>query len=144
MKKYLSFFLFVLLLGLPGQAATQSLFGRWLYVGFSYQGQIYPPLDSDLILHFEFTEDGLSHLEWSWTNSLMNCSRRAVYAHDKNIIDQWVVWSDPQNTSTCNKDPDMKVGSRSQTPYSLKDNSLYLELSLDGNPLFYILKKVAD
>lgn len=62
----------------------------------------------------------------------------------KNIIDQWVVWSNPQNAFECNKDPDMKIGSRSKTPYSNKENSLYLELSLDNKPLFYILKKVAD
>lgn len=134
----------MILLSPSGQAASQSLFGRWLYVGFSYEGQIYPPLDPDLVLHFEFTEDGLSHLEWSWINSLMSCSRRAVYAHDNNIIDQWVVWSNPQNAFECNKDPDMKIGSRSQTPYFIKENSLYLELSLDSKPLFYILKKVAD
>lgn len=145
MKKYLSCFSLVVLLSLSGQASTPSLFGRWLYVGFSYEGQTYPPLDPDLVLHFEFTPDGLSHLEWSWKNSLIStCSRRAVYAHDKNTIDQWVVWSNPQNASECNKDPDMKIGSRSQTPYSIRGNSLYLELSLDSKPLFYILKKVAD
>lgn len=131
----------MLLLSLQGLAAAQPLSGRWLYVGFSYQGQVYPPLDLDLVLHFEFTEDGRSKLEWSWQNSLATCSRWAIYASDKNTIDQWVVWSDPQNAPQCNTDPDMKVGSRSQTPYFIKNHTLYLELSLDGEPLFYILKK---
>lgn len=141
MKILFSIFTAVFFVNVRVHAGVNQLAGRWLYVGFIYHGQTYPPLDSDLNLYFEFTEDGRSKLEWSFKNSTSMCSRWALYENDAALIDQWVVWTDPQNAADCFKDPDMKIGSRSQTPYFIKDSRLYLELSLDGDPLFYILTK---
>lgn len=144
MKRYIFLFIAVFFFNLRIHAAANKIVGRWLYVGFIYQGQTYAPLDPDLVLYFEFTKDGYSKLEWSWKNSASTCARWALYANDEKTIDQWVVWSDPQNAPDCQKDPDMKIGSRSQIPYLAEDRLLYLEISLDSNPLFYILKKVTE
>lgn len=121
--------------------ASDRLLGRWLYTGFVYEGQMYPPLDPDLNLYFDFYVDGVSTLHWTWKNSASFCSRQALYVRGENFIEQWVVWVNPQNSARCQSDPDMKINSRSQTKYFIKEDQLYLELSLDNKPLYYMLTK---
>lgn len=124
--------------------AREEIIGRWLYVGFIYEGQQFQPLDPNLTLYFDFSEDKTSILQWSWSNTSEVCSRMAIYAYDHQQIDQWVVWLNPNNAGKCSSDPDMRLGSRSQTNYFIKNENLYLELSLDNKPLYYVLKKVSN
>ena len=140
MRKALALFIGLVIFSVH-LSAGEMILGRWLYTGFIYDGQEYAPLDPDLVLYFDFYPDGLSTLQWSWSNTTAFCSRQALYAQGKDIIEQWVVWVNPENSPRCQGDPDMKIGTRSQTKYFIKENQLYLELNLDGKPLYYKLTK---
>lgn len=143
MKKALILYLSLFLLSF-NLLASDRLLGRWLYTGFVYEGQQYPPLDPDLSLYFDFSADGVSTLHWTWKNTASFCSRQALYVRGENLIEQWVVWVNPQNSVRCQGDLDMKIDSRSQTKYFLKEDQLYLELSLDSKPLYYMLTKQSE
>lgn len=125
---------------LPSYAS--SLTGRWQYIGFIHEDHFFTPLDPDLILIFQFNNDGLSNLTWTWKGSSQYCSRNALYAYNLQSLIQLVVWVDPQNSSACQQDPDMILGRQSHTKYLIKNNHLYLELYLDNKPIYYVLEKI--
>lgn len=122
-----------------------EILGTWDYIGYSYGGQTYPKTDSELELRFSFYENNKSTLRWIYHDTGIFCERMAEYKIiHRRSLSQKVIATNANNDSSCDKDPDMRVGSESLNEYKIENNVLYLTLNLSGEPLIYILNRVSD
>ncbi|MCO5143348.1 MAG: hypothetical protein M9962_09690 [Oligoflexia bacterium] len=136
-------FFFSIFYALTTEAMPPSIVGHWFYYKKIYQGQEYPERPSSTLrLHFEFNEDGESHLYW-WHEGLGDhCSRKGrFYIENDHIVDE-VVWVDPNNTADCAYDPDMQKGRKTKTPYYFILDDLVVRFHIGGEPLDYVWKRI--
>jgi hypothetical protein len=133
------------------QASTPEktlLEGKWKYVAYFYRGDRHPPPNPTLELLFKFESSGSSQIYWSYKGLPGFCERLGRYevfttqVPNQYILEDLVVWVNPQNNPECGRDPDMQLGKRTRNPVELKAGAVWLELSLAGEPLYYILEKI--
>jgi hypothetical protein len=147
MKKFLGVVLLSLLspLGLFAQTpiSATELSGAWQYYGFEYEGNFYAPVDKEIELKFVFVDEQMLRLFWTWSNNKEAfCDRYANYSLKESRLTQEVIWVNPKNTSECAKDPDMRVGTKTENDLTLVSaTELRLHLSLGGKPLLYFLRR---
>lgn len=123
-------------------SGSESLiWGQWKYIGFIYRGAFQGPPNPNLVLTFEFLEDGSDILKWSYTNEEGFCERKGQYSYDGVHLTDKIVWVNPKNSIECQKDPDMVNGKVQITPLRRVDNQIQLEIPLSDETLIYILAK---
>lgn len=129
-------------LRLPATQTSQfaPVLGRWRYDGFFYDGNRYPNPNPDLDLEFQFREDGVSRLYWERKDEPGFCERLADYEVVGTELRQRVTWVNPENASSCGRDPDMQNGRATAVPFERKGQELWLNIGLSGKDFFYILK----
>jgi hypothetical protein len=132
-------------LNLPNQLPNQlpdQIVGQWLYIGFDYQGEFHAPLDDNLELIFSFESNGIDDLSWHYKNSTGKCHRQGEYFIEDNILNDKIVWVDPENMNSCGVDPDMQMGRIARTPVQVQGDRLLMSLELSDQPLIYILQRI--
>lgn len=118
--------------------------GEWKYIAYIYQGQRAPLPNPNLDLRFTFDGSGLSKLKWTRANEDGFCERLAEYSIEEgNLLRQFVTWVNPDNHISCSSDTDMRLGSLSFTPFLIFENELQLRLEINGEPFFYVLKRIS-
>lgn len=142
------FFLAVLLFAPTSQSFAQvdvpsSIVGKWQYIGHYYREQFQLPMNPNLILTFEFREDGTDILSWRRNNEDGFCERMGRYYFDGKRLYDEVVWVNPNNSFECGKDPDMKLGTRSDSPLKKENDRLLLELPLGDDKLIYVWQRIS-
>lgn len=133
----LIFSLLILISG-AAQATDPRLFGRWQFDSLRYQGQEMPRPNPDLILIFEFREDGTDRLSWTRRDETGFCDRTAVYSAADGVLQELVVWVHPGNRGDCAQDPDMQLGRQASVPYRVENGRLELDLPLSDETLTYL------
>lgn len=122
-------------------AHASPLLGTWQYDGFTYEGRPYPNPNPNLFLTFTFTDAG-SRLYWRRLNEPGFCERIAEYQVNGNTLYQKVTWVNPDNNSDCGRDPDMLLGSETETPFQTDGDELLLLFEVRGQPFIYRLKHI--
>ena len=122
-------------------AHADSIVGSWKFTSMIMEGQEVPPLNPDLILTFDFAEDGSDRLFWTRKGESGFCERRARYDFDSNWLYEAIVWVNPDNAPECGKDPDMQLGRVTQTPARIKNGRFELDLNVGDSHLTYIFER---
>lgn len=139
---------FALMLSSIGFASEQStsdaIIGHWQYVGHIYEGQVQDPINPDLILTFQFNDDGSDRLHWERKNEPGFCERHGQYEYSGEILIDQVTWVNPNNSFECGKDPDMRLGNKTQTRLIYNEGKLYMDLPLGDKTLTYIWQKIEE
>lgn len=130
----------------PGSAPEEqpNINGLWRFVGHVYRGEIIPPFNEKLVLTFQFFEDGTDILKWYRIGENGFCERTASYQYDGYYLSQQVIAANPNNAFECGQDTDMRVGTKSISPFYQKNGKMYLELPLGEETLVYIWEKSSD
>ena len=121
-----------------------NMLGEWKYVAFEYEGETQPLPNPDLDLRFIFSIDTVL-LKWHYEREDEFCESLSEYdLRENNWMYQKVFWLNPNNHSSCAKDPDMKLGKESLTHYSCPENKFFLDLELGGKPFVLVLEKITN
>jgi hypothetical protein len=118
-----------------------SLIGIWVFTAIIYQGQLAPLPNPNLHLQFTFLSASQNELFYFRDNERGFCRRSATYQLKDSYLHQEVTEVDPENNSSCAADTDMQLGKVSKTLYEIKDDKMYLHLSLGDNELQYVFTK---
>ena len=121
---------------------NENLWGHWQYIGHFYEGQFQEPLNPNLILTFEFSEDGTDRLQWHRLNEDGFCDRQGKYSFDGKVLTDQVIWVNPENGFECGKDPDMQVGHVTQTNVKIINDQIHMELPLGDKSLIYVWNRI--
>ncbi len=121
-----------------------NIVGSWKFVSFLYQGQMHPPLESNLNLIFQFSANGQESLSWTRTGEPGFCQAGATYQIIHNQLHTKITSINPQNNYDCSSDPDMQLGKESITPVELRSGQLFLNIGLSGEDLFYIFEPITQ
>ncbi len=120
-------------------SSDSTLWGKWKYTGFIYKGQFQAPPNPNLVLTFEFLQDGTDILQWHYLNEEGFCERKGEYSYDGKELTDKIVWVNPKNSIECQRDTDMMAGRTQVTPVKRVDNQLHLDIPLSDDTLIYIL-----
>ncbi len=119
-------------------SAERDIVGVWRFDRIILDGEERPPFNPDLIIEFNFREDGSDTLLWYRNNEKGFCERDGRYAFDGEFLRDKVTWVNPQNRFDCSRDPDMQLGRETSTPTVLKNGELYMTFQVDDQSLTYI------
>lgn len=131
-----------MIIAVPGQSRASGLVGDWIFYKVIYQGEERPPFSPNLQLTFTFFEDGTDILRYTRANEEGFCERKGEYTYQKGILNDEVIWVNPANNSDCSLDPDMQKGNVTKTKVEIVNGDLHLYLTLSGEPLIYVWKRV--
>lgn len=120
--------------------STLVILGTWQYAGFRYNDVFYPNPNPELVLLVSFYEDSTSHMIWFRKDEPGFCERRGIYSLKGDYLWQKITWVNPENASSCGRDPDMILGHESMTQIFMQNEELAFVLDLDGRPFYYILR----
>lgn len=119
-------------------ASDRDIVGNWRFDRIILDGEERPPFNPDLIIEFNFREDGSDTLLWYRNNEKGFCERDGRYAFDGEFLKDKVTWVNPQNRLDCARDPDMQLGRETSTPAVMKNGELYMTFEVDDQTLTYI------
>ena len=124
----------------------EQIVGHWLYFKKIYRKVEMPePPEATLRLHYELNIDGTNRLYWWHEGESDLCERKGVWILEKNVLHDRVTWVNPKNSVGCDRDPDMQLGRQTASSVSLdRAGNFLLHLSLGGEPLVYVWKKISD
>lgn len=119
-----------------------SIIGLWIFTSMLYNDVEMPAPNPDLVMSFEFNEDGTDTLKYYRKNEQGFCERRAFYSFDQETLYQKVYWTHPQNAYWCDNDIDMHVGTEGQNKARIsKEGHLLLDLNLGDESVTLVWKK---
>lgn len=121
---------------------SSDLVGRWIYVGFIYEGHRYERPNPDLHLYFNFNSDGSHRLFWRRKGERKFCERSGPYSVSENKLRIKVAWLNPENDFSCANDPDMQLGRETENLIRIADQDLGIYMSLNGQEFIYLLRKL--
>lgn len=114
----------------------------WRYTGFIFEDTHYPAPNPELMVTFEFSDEGISKLYWKRANEDYFCERLAKYFLKDSILEQETIWLNPENHFSCQNDPDMQMGKITFNHIRMPDSlTLHLYLELNGKPFIYVLER---
>ena len=105
-----------------------SIIGLWLFSSMLYNNSPLPIPNPDLIMTFEFSEDGTDTLFYKRKGETGSCSRKAFYQFENGHLYQRVYWVNPSNAIWCDSDTDMRIGTEGTNTASINAKG---ELQLD-------------
>ena len=120
------------------------IWGKWKFIGYIYGGQFQDPPNPNLVLTFEFRQDGTDTLHWHRTNEVGFCERYGQFTYDGKELTDEITSVHPGNAFECYHDPDMMVGQTHTTPLRNDNDRLYMDLPLSDQTLVYVWAKQPD
>lgn len=117
---------------------NSTLWGKWRFIGYIYGGSFQEPANPNLILTFEFLQDGTDVLHWHRLNENGFCERKGKYSYEREKLIDEVIWVNPNNSFECYRDPDMVLGKKQITPLRRQSDRLYMDLPLADETLTYV------
>jgi hypothetical protein len=128
------------LLSLLSHAAPKSeeMVGSWLAVGYYYEDQFIQPPDPQLTLTFDFMQDGTHRLFWRMKGETTFCERKGTWHLKDDQLFIEATWVNPENGPQCSGDPDMQVGTKTQSPVSIQNEQLWIELPFGDSVMIYV------
>ena len=102
---------------------TSPILGKWKFTEYIYEGKSLPLPNPHLNLFFEFNETGSDRLWWYRNNEDGFCERIGVYKYENEILEDQVVWVNPDNHLECAQHQDMKLGQNAKNKLHLKTTS---------------------
>ena len=125
-----------------GGLVLSQIIGLWMYTGLIFQGQPIAKPSPDLVIYFQFINETDNNLFYFRQDQRGYCERQATYSIDGNLLKQKITSANPDNADVCSADPDMQIGGLSSTRFEIKDEQLYLYLTLGEDELVYVWSKV--
>jgi hypothetical protein len=122
---------------------SSLLLGSWFFVQLIYNGQVISPPNPNLEITYTFSDDGTNRLHYDHIGEKGSCDRLAVYQYDGRNLTQQITWVAPHNADFCSNDPDMQLGAISKTPAVVRDDQLFLTLSMGEESIVYVWNKKA-
>jgi hypothetical protein len=121
-----------------------AIVGTWLFTGMLISGVWTPPMNPNLVMKFEFYEDGVNRLNYFRKDEPGVCDRKALYDYDGEILYQNVTWVSKENDSRCFEDPDMQMGAETQTHVTMQGSQIFMEVQVGDEVVVYIWDKKID
>lgn len=121
-----------------GAPTSEELTGSWRAVGYYYQDQFIQPPDPQLTLTFDFLADGTHRLFWKMKGETTFCERKGTWLLKEDQLFIESTWVNPDNGPQCNGDPDMKVGTKTQSKISIQNEQLWIELPFGDSLMIYV------
>lgn len=129
---------FLTILGHLPKADAHSLFGVWQFTAIRYQGTEMPPPNPNLVIIYQFDDDGHNRLFWARKDEKGFCERRGLYVATQSEFLDYITWVNPKNRGDCGQDPDMHLGRLVKNTYRVADGRFELDLPLGDETLTYI------
>ncbi len=137
---------FCFMVSVPSMASIDQgdLFGNWLFYKMIYKGELMDPLNPQLVMTFNFQDNGQNTLSFHRTDEEGFCERTALwfYNREKQELHQHVTWANVKNRADCNADPDFQVGHESFSPFKLENDQLYLTVPLADEKVVLVWKRL--
>lgn len=127
----------------PTSAASETLTGSWQAVGYYYENQFIQPPDPQLTLTFDFFEDGTHRLFWRMKGESTFCERKGTWRLESDQLFIEATWVNPENGPQCSGDPDMKVGTKTQSTVSFQNDQLWIELPFANSIMIYVWDRIS-
>ena len=121
-----------------------AIVGSWIFTGMLISGEWSPPINPNLVMKFEFYEDGINRLNYYRKDEQGTCDRKALYDYDGETLYQRVTWVSKENDSRCFEDPDMQLGSETKTNATLKGSQIFMEVQVGDEVIIYIWDKILN
>lgn len=121
-----------------------EIIGIWIYTGLIFQGQPIAKPSPELVIYFQFINEYENNLFYFRQDQKGFCDRQASYSIEGQLLKQKIISTNSDNADVCSADPDMQMGSISATRFEIKDDQLFLYLSLGEDELIYVWSKVAS
>ncbi len=116
------------------------ILGAWVFTSLIYRGQEIPRPNPQLIMTFNFQDNGENILHYYRQGESGSCTRVAQFQFQKGKLHQEVIRASENNAVFCSSDPDMQVGNVSITPVAIRDDRMVMTLGLGEETLTYIWK----
>lgn len=120
--------------------STALLLGLWHYESYRYQGQIHPPQTVSNMV-YEFKPDGTDRLYWELDGPGRFCERTGRYQIRGELLYDEVVEVNSANDPQCARDPDMRLGTKTETLFYFENQKLVLTLSLGSEHIDLIFAR---
>lgn len=120
---------------------SSEIWGHWKYLGYIYQGYFQDSPNPDLVMTFEFYQDGTDLLHWYRIGQRGFCERRGRYQFDGETLIDEVFWVNPKNARDCSADPDMRLGQKTTTAMTRDRDKIYMELPLSDEVVIYVWER---
>ena len=119
------------------------LLGIWLFTGIVYRGEELPRPNPNLQMQIMFLNDRQFKIQYSYTGESGFCESASDYSYyqEGNLLHSKVVWLNPENSSTCDQDPDMRIGNQAVSEIYFKDDKLHLKLRLGDEDIVLLWEK---
>ncbi len=114
-----------------------SIIGLWLFASIIYRETPAPRPNPDLMMTFKFSETE-NILHYYRNNQTGFCERTATYTYDGKNLHQTVTSVNEGNADFCAKDPDMQMGAVTDTPVTVVDGKIHMQLRLGEEDIIYI------
>lgn len=116
--------------------------GLWQAVGYFYNDDFVPALDTSFVISYEFFDNGENIMMWERKNTSHLCRRKGKWeVTEKNWISDEVVWLDPKNSMDCGSDTDMQIGKKTFTEFVRCENYLFTKYPFVNEYLIYAWEK---
>ncbi len=115
-----------------------ALIGAWQFTKIRYQGKEMPIPNPNLVLTYDFYEDGLDRLYWSRTDETGFCERTARFQFGPDYFRELIIWVNPKNRFDCGQDPDMQMGHQSFVDYRMIEGRMEIDIQLGDGFITYI------
>ena len=131
---------FALLLA-PQMSHANSIIGTWVFDKIKTPPQLgilMPAPDTDLVITFEFEDNGMSRLHWTRKNEVAFCERKAQYQFNGERLTEIIVWVNPESDTKCLQDPEMQLGNMTSSPAAIVDSKFELGLGVGDQIVTYL------
>jgi len=122
---------------------VDPLQGEWQFYKMVLEGQEMPPRDPRLDLRYEFLDQGVNRLYWTYDQGRTFCERKGQYIFKDGFLMDEIVWVNPNNKSDCASDVDMQLGRKSVSQLDIFENEIVLHIPFTDKEILYHWKKVA-
>lgn len=124
------------------QPNLESLVGEWEFTSVLIDGVERPPFNPKLHLHFLFRANQFDRLWWWRDDEAGFCDRWGRYSFDGKVVYEKVVWVNPDNESSCQMDPDMKLGREARIPIRFLNQRMVIDFDVNGKTVGYVWSRV--
>lgn len=124
------------------QPNLESLVGEWEFTSVLIDGVERPPFNPKLHLHFLFRANQFDRLWWWRDDEAGFCDRWGRYSFDGKVVNEKVVWVNPDNESSCQMDPDMKLGREALIPIHFLEQRMVIDFDVNGKTVGYVWTRV--